>query len=308
MSIVFFGTPSYAVPTLEMLISEGEDLALVVTQPDRIGGRGHRAISPPVKKVAEKRGIEVIQPEDIRKEGFTERLEEIKPEFIVVVAYGRILTKDILRIPPGGCVNVHFSLLPKYRGAAPVQWAIINGEDKTGVTTMLMDEGLDSGDILLQREIEIRRTDNAEALYERLSVTGAELLIRTIEGIRNGSITPVPQSGEPSYAPRLRKEEGLINWTLSADMIFNRIRGLYPWPTAYTYLGGRMIRILRADVLDGRGNPGEVVQSEKDRLVVATGQGLLELLEVQMEGKRPMEIKPFLQGVGRNIRVGDRLG
>ena len=308
MAIIFFGTPSFAVATLERLISAREDVALVVTQPDRPGGRGRRIIPPPVKTVAEREGLKVLQPEGIRSEEFISLLKEVTPEFIVVVAYGRILPADILQLPLRGCINVHASLLPKYRGAAPIQWAIINGDKKTGVTTMLMDEGLDTGDILLQRGVDIREEDNAQSLSERLSVAGAELLVETLKGLRAGTIKPQPQEGEPSYAPPLKKRDGLIDWSLPAEKIFNRIRGLYPWPCAYTYFRGKMFKLLKAEVVEGRGHPGEVIHKGKGELIVGTPEGLIRMLQIQMEGRKPMDVKAFLQGLGRDIRVGDRFG
>ncbi len=308
MAIVFFGTPSFAVPPLERLIAAGEDVALVVTRPDRVGGRGHRLMSPEVKRVAGEHGLSVVQPEDLRSREFIDSLHAIAPEFAVVAAYGGILPVDVLRIPSRGCINVHASLLPRYRGAAPVQRAIMAGDRKTGVTTMLMDEGLDTGDILLQREVEITDEDDALSLSERLSLVGAELLIETLKGLRAGEITPMPQVGEPTYAPPLRKEEGLIDWSMPARVIFNRIRGLYPWPCAYTFINGKVLKILKAEVLKGEGPPGKIVRREKGELVVATPEGLLRIIRLQMEGRRPMETKAFLQGLGRELKEGDRFG
>ncbi len=308
MAIIFFGTPLFAVPALEKLISSGEDVVLVVTQPDRVGGRGHRIIPPPVKNVAEREGLTVAQPGSIRSEDFINRLKTLKPEFIVVVAYGRILPKGVLQIPLRGCINVHASLLPGYRGAAPIQWAIISGDKKTGITTMLMDEGLDTGDILLQREVDIREEDKALTLSERLSLVGAELLVETLNGLRTGKLKPRPQQGEPGYAPILKKNDGLIDWSLSARMIFNRVRGLYPWPCAYTYYKKKMLKLLRVEAIEGHGQPGEVVHKGKGELIIGTPDGLVRILEVQMEGRKPMDIKAFLQGIGRDIRKGDRFG
>ncbi|NOZ25958.1 MAG: methionyl-tRNA formyltransferase [Nitrospirae bacterium] len=308
MAIIFFGTPVFAVPALEKLISSGEDVVLVVTQPDRTGGRGHRVIPPAVKTAAEKRGLTVVQPEDIRSKDFIKRIESLTPEFIVVVAYGRILPGGILRVPLKGCINLHASLLPRHRGAAPIQWAIISGDEKTGVTTMLMDEGLDTGDILLQREVEIREDDNAATLSERLSAEGAELLVETLRGLRAGGLRPRPQEGEPSYAPVLKKEDGLIDWSLPARTIYNRVRGLYPWPCAYTFHGRKMLKILKVEAVQGKGRPGEVVRRGKDELVVAASTGLIKIKEIQVEGRKPMDIRAFLQGAGREIRVGDRFG
>ncbi len=308
MGILFFGTPVFAIPTLKALIESGEEVSAVITQPDKPGGRGRKPIEPPVKRFAMQNDLPVLQPERIKDPKFYETISDYSPEFIVVVAYGMIIPPEILKLPERGPINVHASLLPKYRGAAPIQWAIINGESKTGVTTMLMDEGLDTGDILLHAETEISMEDTTATLSERLASMGAELLLDTLKGLRKGSIKPLPQEGEPSYAPQIRKEDGLINWGLSAQEIQNRIRGLYPWPTAYTYYRGKLLKILRAGVLEGSAPPGTVASRQKKRLLIGTGSGLLEPLEVQLEGKRPTPIISFLQGQGRELREGDSLG
>ncbi len=308
MAIIFFGTPIFAVPALEGLISSGEDVVLVVTQPDRPGGRGHRPVPPAVKSVAERHGLTVVQPEKIGSDDFRHTLESMNPEFIVVVAYGRILPAGVLRVPRNGCINLHASLLPRHRGAAPIQWAIISGDKKTGVTTMLMDEGLDTGDILLQREVEIRADDNAATLSERLAREGAELLVETLRGVRSGAVKPRPQRGEPSYAPVLTKEDGLIDWSLPALTIYNRVRGLYPWPCAYTFYRGKMLKLLKVETMEGEGRPGEVVRRSKAELAVAASAGLVKILEIQLAGGKPMDVRAFLQGAGRDIRVGDRFG
>lgn len=308
MAIVFFGTPSFAVPSLKMLYDNNIEIASVITQPDRVGGRGHRNIPPPVKVEAERLGLRVLQPVSVRTEEFILYVKSLMPEFLVVVAYGRILPKALLDIPEGGALNLHASLLPKYRGAAPVQWSIINGEKTTGVTAMLMDEGLDTGDILLQQEVVINEEDNGLSLSERLSTIGASLLLETLKGLRKGSIKPHPQEGKPSYAPSLKKEDGLIDWSMPAEAIFNRVRGLYPWPCAYTFLGCKMIKLLRVEVLAGEGAPGVVIRRDKKTLIVGTSSLLISLLEVQMEGRRAVDVAGFLQGQGREIKVGDRLG
>jgi|Deesub1362B_J571_1020462.scaffolds.fasta_scaffold00011_125 methionyl-tRNA formyltransferase len=306
MAVVFFGTPDFAIPTLEALYNTGEEIALVVTQPDKEAGRGHRLTPPPVKVWAEQKGLKILQPNRIREDSFIEMLKDIEPEFIVVVAYGKILPAEVLSITK--CINLHASLLPKYRGAAPIQWALINGETETGVTTMLMDEGLDTGDILLQKRIEIKENDNTLTLSERLSKEGAILMVDTLRGLRDGSITPVPQKGPSSYAPPLKKSDGVIHWHMPAVEINNRIRGLYPWPCAYTFVDGKMLKIIKAKVLEGSGEPSVVVKRDKSELVVGTGKGLLSLLLVQPEGKKVMDIKAYLQGRGRSIKVGHRLG
>jgi methionyl-tRNA formyltransferase len=298
MRVIFFGTPDFAVPSLKVLLESGEDIAAVVTQPDRTKGRGRILSSPPVKELAVSRGLRLIQPAEIRSPAFAEELSSLSPDVIAVVAYGRIVPPSILKLPPLGCVNVHASLLPKYRGAAPVQWAIINGEKKTGITTMLMDEGLDTGDILLQEETEISENDDARSLGARLSVMGASLLSRTLEGLKNGSVEPSPQSGEPSYAPTLKKEDGRIDWSLSAGKLFNFIRGTYPWPGAYCHFQGERVSIVRASVAESRGNcaPGTVTGISAEEACVCTGRGILRVLDVKPEGKKVMSAGAFMRG------------
>jgi methionyl-tRNA formyltransferase len=226
---------------------------------------------------------------------FFDELYSIMPDIIVVVAYGKIFPLQLLRLPRYGCINVHASLLPKYRGAAPIQWAIKNGEKKTGITTMLMDEGLDTGNILLQEEAEIADDDNSETLSKRLADIGASLLLKTIDGLKGGYIRPIPQMGTPSYAPPLRKEDGRLDWAKTALEIFNLVRALYPWPCAYCYLNGERIKIIRVTVLGGSGMPRRV-ENTGEELIVGTGEGLVSIIELQPEGKRPMSAKAFLQG------------
>ena len=301
MRIIFFGTPAFAIPSLVALLqSEGEVIA-VVTQPDKKKGRGRISSPSPVKELAIDRGIKILQPVSIKDPLFLNGLSKIMPEIIVVVAYGRILPAQILRLPSHGCINVHASLLPKYRGAAPIQWAIINGEKKTGITTMLMDEGLDTGNILLQEETEISSDDNAETLGNKLAEIGASLLIRTIKGIRSGYIKPIPQKGTPGYAPPLKKEDGRLNWSKTATEIFNFVRGMYPWPCAYCYLNKERIKITRVKMLEGSGIPRRVEKTGEE-LIVGTGEGLISIIELQPEGKIPMSAKAFLQG--RRLREG----
>jgi methionyl-tRNA formyltransferase len=301
MRIVFFGTPLFAVPALEAISGSGEEVAAVVTRPDKRRGRDRLPSPTPIKEVAAEKGIEVLQPKSIKDPDFFDRLSAMKPEIIVVVAYGKILPAQILELPSHGCVNVHASLLPKYRGAAPIQWAIINGEKKTGITTMLMDKGLDTGDVLLQEETDIYDEDNAGTLGRRLADVGASLLIETIEKIKDGSVRPVPQEGPPSYAPPLRKEDGRINWSDDAIDIFNLVRGLYPWPCAYCYLNKERIKIIKTKALDGSGMAGRI-EKAGDELVVGTEKGLLSILELQPHGKRLMTAREFL--AGRRLREG----
>lgn len=302
MRIVFFGTPEFAIPSLNLLLKTGEDVVAVVTQTDKIKGRIRTPSPPPVKEFALQKGIKVLQPIRMKDVAFLNELSNIRPEIIVVVAYGRILPAEILKLPPLGCINVHASLLPKYRGAAPIQWAIINGEEKTGVTTMLMDEGLDTGDILLQEEVEIAEYDNSETLGRKLSELASSVLIKTIKGIKDGSIKPVPQEGTPTYAPPFKKDDGRINFSKTAKEIFNFVRGMYPWPSAYCYLNKERIKILSTKVLKGSGLPGRIEKVDKRELVVGTGEGLISIIELQPEGKRPMSVTAFLQG--RKLKEG----
>jgi methionyl-tRNA formyltransferase len=236
MRIVFFGTPAFAVPTLDALLESGEEVRAVVTQPDKKKGRSRLLTPPPVKERALEKTIPVLQPVNIKEPLFAEELAQFHPEIIIVVAYGKILPLKILKLPPHGCVNVHASLLPKYRGAAPIQWAIIRGEKKTGITTMLMDEGLDTGDVLLQEELSISDDDNAETLGRRLAELGASLLLKTIRAIKQESLKPAPQTGIPTFAPPLKKEDGRIPWSATAEEISYFVRGMYPWPCAYCIL------------------------------------------------------------------------
>jgi methionyl-tRNA formyltransferase len=304
MRIVFFGTPDFAVRSLERLVASGEDIVSVVTQPDRVKGRGHKLSSPPVKEIAIAHGIPVLQPAGIRSEEFFKTVAGMKPDMIVVVAYGRIIPPDMLALPPKGCINVHASLLPKYRGAAPIQWSIVRGEPKTGATTMLMDRGIDTGDILLMEETEILPEDNAVTLGSRLSEIGADLLITSIRGIVQGTVRPVSQSGESTYAPIIRKEDGRIDWAASAREIFNLTRGMYPWPGGQCVFEGEKITIIQSRVADADSGEiaGSIVKIHGDEIRVGTGRGILALLELKPEGKKTMTGAAFARG--RHIREG----
>jgi len=301
MRIIFFGTPSFAIPALNALLQAGEEVIAVVTQPDKRKGRDRILSPPPVKEAAYETRLQVFQPANMKDVSFLDMLQGLKPDLIVVVAYGKILPLRILRLPGHGCINIHASLLPKYRGAAPVQWAIIKGEKKTGTTTMRMDEGLDTGDILLQEETDISADDTSDTLAKRLSEAGAALLIRTIEKLNDGSLHPVPQTATPSYAPPLKKEDGRINYASAAEDIRNMVRGMYPWPCAYCYLNGERIKITRVRVLEGSGLAGRI-EKAGDELIVGTGAGLLSIIELQPEGKRAMTARDFLGG--RRVAAG----
>jgi methionyl-tRNA formyltransferase len=308
LALIFFGTPQFAVPSLKALIDAKEDIALVVTQPDKLKGRGHILSAPPVKELALAHGLKVIQPVKIRDEGFYNELKAINPEFIIVVAYGRILPNEILEMPDCHCINVHASLLPKYRGAAPIQWALLKGEKKTGVTTMLISERLDTGDILLQKEMEIKDDDTSETLFARLSDLGAKALIETIKGMRQGNIKPVPQQGETNYAPPLKKEDGRIDWNRSAEDLSYFVRGMYPWPCAFCYLNSERIKIIKVGSRKSEVGsqdetiPGRIVKAFDGELVVETGKGFLEIQELQPEGKKVMPAAAFL--AGRRLKAG----
>ena len=298
MRIVFLGTPEFAVPTLERAFEAGHEIAAVVTQPDRPKGRGRQLAAPPVKETALRLGLTVHQPERIRTPEAIELLRSLKPDAMVVVGYGKIIPQAVIDIPPHGIVNVHASLLPRYRGAAPVQWAIANGETVTGVTTMRIDAGLDTGDILLQRDTPIEAEETAVELGKRLAVMGADLLVKTLAGLERGEIVPRPQnSAQATLAPVLKKEDGLIDWTRPAAEIANRIRGFKPWPGCYTHLRGRAIEISRARAGTGAaGEPGSV-HPIRGRIVVTCGDSTaLEILEVQMEGRKRMDATAFQNG------------
>ena len=302
MRIIFFGTPSFAIPSLTGLIQSQHEIITVVTQPDKRKGRHRILAPPPVKELALSKGIHILQPEKMRDPLFLEELSGINPDLIVVVAYGKILPPQILKLPPYGCVNVHASLLPKYRGAAPIQWSLISGEKKTGVTTMLMDEGLDTGDILMQQETDIADDDTSKTMGEKLSKLGASLLLETIKQVHAGTIQPVPQAGTPTFAPPLKKEDGRIDWTKSAGEIRNFVRGMYPWPGAYCTLNSERIKIIRVKAFEGAGSVGRVERTGEE-LVVGTGKGFISIIDLQPEGKKIMKAGDFMQG--RRLKAGD---
>jgi methionyl-tRNA formyltransferase len=310
MKLVFCGTPPFAVPSLLAMIDAGHEIALTLTQPDRPSGRGMQLTAPPVKQMAEAAGLEVLQPEKIKNnEELRQRLTQIAPDAIVVVAYGRIIPRWMLELPRHGNINVHGSLLPKYRGAAPIQWAIASGETVTGVTTMRLDEGLDTGDILLQREVAVGPADTAEDLYPKLSQIGAELLVQTLQGLEAGSIVPRRQeAAAASHAPILSRDDGAIDFSFSAKEIYDRWRGFQPWPGAWTMLDGKKLLISRMSPahVGMTAEPGRL-QLDQRRLFTSCGQGTwIELEEVQLEGKRRMRVEEFLNGF--SLKSGDRLG
>lgn len=306
MRVVFMGTPEFAVPTLEALIAHHEVIA-VVTQPDKPKGRGKAMACPPVKETAMAHDIPVYQPVRVREESFVGTLRELQPDVIVVVAFGQILPESILNIPPYGCINVHASLLPRYRGAAPMQWAIINGEKETGITTMYMAKGLDTGDMIDTVVIPIDPKETGETLHDKLSAAGGKLILQTLEELETGTAKRIPQDdAKSSYAGMLTRELGEIDWTKSAVEIERLIRGLNSWPSAYTYLHGKTLKIWDADVAqsDARQEetalsktaPGTVTAVKKDCFYVQTGDGQLKVNEVQLQGKKRMSVQAFLLG------------
>lgn len=310
LRIVFMGSPEMAVPALKALLNSGEKVVGVVSQPDRPAGRGREITPPSMARLAREEKIPLFQPEFLKNNPeFSKSLKDLAPDLIVVVAYGRILPLEILNLPPLKCINVHFSLLPKYRGAAPLQWALINGEEETGVTTFSIVEEMDAGPILMQKKVVIEPEDNAGILGNRLAVTGAQLLLETLEGLKSHSLDPVPQNERlATAAPPLKKENGRIDWSRKARTIFNQIRGMNPWPGAYTTLNGKLLKIYRAEATAGKKGlqPGEAVPADAERLEITCGQGALLLKEVQWEGGRKMGTADFLKG--HPVPAGSRLG
>jgi len=309
MKVIYMGTPSIAIKPLESLINHSEiNVPLVICQPDKPKGRGKKLSPPPVKEFAEAAGIEVYQPLSLKdNKELMQKISDIESDFIVVVAYGRILPKDILYSAKYAPINVHFSLLPKYRGAAPVNWAIVNGEEQTGVTTMLMSEGLDEGDILLQESTEIDLKNSIE-LSEELSELGAELIAKTL--INFEEIEPQKQNHRlSSYAPVIKKKDGLIDWAASASQIERMIRGFQPWPSAFSYVNGKLIKLFKAEVVENiksSDEPGTIIEINKESFTVKCGKDFLRILELQMEGKKRTTVKNFLSG--NNLEKGIKLG
>jgi len=305
MRLVFLGTPAFAVPTLQAIVHAGHEVAAVVTQPDRARGRGQKAAPPPVKEAATALGIPVYQPERVRRPEAVEYLRGLGAEAMVVVGYGQIIPQDVIDLAPRGIINVHASLLPKYRGAGPVQWAIVNGETRTGVTTMRIDAGLDTGDMLLKAEAEIGPGENAIELGKRLAVLGADLLAETLE--RLDTIVPEKQdAAQATWAPLLKKEDGRIDWTQPAAAIHNRVRGLQPWPGAQTMFRGVPLLIWKsqASAAPQTAAPGTILSLRP--LLVAAGEGALELQDVQLEGRKRMPAADFVNG--QRLTTNDRLG
>ena len=311
MTLIFCGTPQFAVPTLEKLIAEKHDIELVMTNPDEPSGRGYDVKPSPVKLAALKAGLEVFQPLKLKEDLTVGFLSKFRPDFIVVVAYGHIIPKWMIDLPKHGCINLHASLLPKYRGAAPIQWAIIRGESVTGVTTMKIDEGLDTGDVLLKREVPIQDEDTTETLSERLSGVGADLMVETLPKLFRGEIQPQSQNhAQATFAPILKKQDGRIDWMLMAEEIRWRVRGLRPWPGAYTTFRSKNLHIWSAACVPGQAGPGDepgTLLPDGGNLRVVCGLGtLLEVHELQLEGRKRLLARDFLNGVRPSS--GEKLG
>ena len=299
MQVIFMGTPDFAVPALKVLSQADVRLSLVVTQPDRPKGRGRKLVAPPVKTAAMELGAPVEQPEEVKSDAFYKTIAGHRPDLLVVVAYGHILPKRILELPLYGAINVHASLLPRYRGPAPIQWAIINGESETGVTTMLMDAGLDTGEILLTSKTAIDPADTAGSLHDRLAWMGGDLLRQTIEAMKAGTLRPTPQNhAEASHAPLLKKSDGRVDWTEPAVVIERKIRGLNPWPLAHTYYSDKRLNIFKAELrpADTDAAPGTVIPGFTGELRVATGEGALSILEIQGASGKRLSTRDFLSG------------
>ena len=311
MRVVFMGTPDFAVGTLQELIASGHQVAALVTQPDKPKGRGKTLLPTPVKEEALKHEIPVYQPRRVREPEFVEALRDLKPDVIVVAAFGQIITKEILELPRYGCINVHASLLPAYRGAAPIQWAVINGEKESGVTIMQMDEGLDTGDMLDKVVVPLDREETGGSLFDKLSQAGARLCVKVLKDLEEGRVCPVkqPEESTTAYASMIDKKMGEVDWNTSAQKIEQLIRGLNPWPSAYTRLHGKTLKLWKAWAQEGdspNGQPGQILQVDKDEFSVLTGDGILHIQEVQLEGKKRMDTAAFLRGY--TLKEGECLG
>lgn len=296
------GTPEFAVPSLEMLIKEGYEVLAVVTQPDKPKGRGNKMCAPPVKEIALKYGIEVLQPNKIKTDEFIEQIRALEPDLLVTAAYGKIISKDLLDVPRYGCINVHGSLLPAYRGAAPINWVVINGEKTTGITTMFTDVGIDTGDMLLKREIPIGPDTTAGELHDQLAILGAEVLKDTLTELKNGTLKRQPQDDSlSSYAPMISKELGLIDWNKTAQEIHNLVRGTDPWPGAYTFLNGNRIRIWRTVLVpqkysDSNIEVGKILEVNNDGILVKCADGCILIKEIQLDCCKRMSVECYIRG------------
>ena len=306
MKIVFMGTPDFSVNALENIVKAGHDVVGVITQPDKPKGRGGKMQYTPVKEKALELGLDVYQPQRVKETEFIEKLKEMNPDAIVVIAFGQFLPKAILDMPKYGCINVHASLLPKYRGAAPIQWSVIDGEKETGVTTMYMNEGLDTGDIIDKVVVPIDKKETGGSLFDKLAIEGGKLILKTLIELENGTAVRTPQDDSKSnYAGMINKQLGKIDFNKSANEIERLIRGLNPWPSAYTKMDGKTLKIWDADVDDSENDsaPGTITEVGKDFIRVATGKGSLKILELQLEGKKRMKTRDFLNGA----KIPDRM-
>jgi methionyl-tRNA formyltransferase len=309
MNIVFMGTPEFALPTLEKIQNSSLCILSVITQPDRPKGRGQKQVDSPIKKFALENNIPVLQPETVNTQEFIASLLKNRPDYIIVVAFGQILSEAFLKVPKQFCINLHSSLLPKYRGAAPINRAILNGETRSGVTTMIMDKGMDTGDILLVDEIPIEKNDNAQSLHDKLSEQGGELTLETLYRLQKNDLLPTSQNSNfASYAPKLKKEESLIDWKMDAENIFNKIRGLSPWPGTHTLYNGKRLAILKGKIVPAESSdrPGHVERITDTGIEVGTGKNRLKITELKPEGKKAMPVKSFLSGY--KINRGDIFG
>ena len=299
MNIVFMGTPEFALPTLKKIYDSSHSILTVVTQPDCPKGRGQKQVDSPIKKFALKSNLPVLQPTSVNTQEFIGSLLVNRPDYIIVVAFGQILSEVFLKIPKQFCINLHSSLLPKYRGAAPINRAILNGDNRSGVTTMIMDKGMDTGDILLVDETPIELSDDAQSLHNKLSEQGAKLVLKTLSRLKKNDLLPTPQNSNlASYAPKLKKEESLIDWEMDAENIFNKIRGLSPWPGTHTLYNGKRLAILKGEIVTGESSdrPGHIERITDTGIEVGTGKNRLKIIELKPEGKKAMPVKSFLSG------------
>lgn len=304
MRVIFMGTPDFAVPSLQALLDRGDDICAVFTQPDKPKGRGHKLQPPPVKELALRHSLPVLQPDTLRDEAVQESIAELEPDAIIVVAYGKLLPPKVLSVPRLGCINVHGSLLPKYRGAAPIQWAVIKGEKTAGVTTMFMAEGMDTGDMLLKSETEVGPEETSGELFDRLKLLGAKLLTETLDKLEQGELKAIPQDGtQATLAPLLKKEMSALDWSEPAQRIHDRIRGLNPWPCAAAVLDGKRIKLLASQVIEGEGIPGTAYNLDGE-LAAACGRGMLRITELQADTGKRMSGKDYL--LGHPLKEGAR--
>lgn len=310
MRVIFMGTPDFATGTLEEIVKAGHEVVGVVTQPDKPKGRGKTMMPTPVKETALKYNLPVYQPKKVREPEFVELLRSLKPDVMVVAAFGQIITKEILEMPKHGCINVHASLLPAYRGAAPIQWAVINGDKESGVTIMQMDEGIDTGDVIEKAVVPIAEDETGGSLFDKLSHTGAKLCVKVLRDLEEGTAVreKQPEESTTPYAKMIDKKMGEVDWKKSAKEIEQLIRGLNPWPSAYTKVHGKTLKLWKAKVFleTSQMNPGQIVKVTKDSLAVQTGQGILEIQELQLEGKKRMDTSSFLRGY--TLAEGESLG